>query len=190
MRATILTGILAMMSTASITAWAQDSAEVETLDKLNEAPTPRPTVHGPMTVLRPAGLLIASFDTNQDYAINRTEFDIGVGMAFGAADTNADGYLTLFELEDWRAGALGNLDSMPGNMSFDENYNSRVSPEEFKATLDYEYNKADGDEDGIVKFGELIRLVERPPTYAKEEKRERESPFADRSNRSPYPRRF
>ena len=138
---------------------AQDSAEVETLDKLNEGPTPRPTIHGPMTVLRPAGLLIASFDTNRDYTISRTEFDLGVGMAFGAADTDADGNLTLFELEDWRAGALGNLDAMPGNMSFDENYNSRITPEEFKATLDYEFTRADRDADGAVAFGELIRLL-------------------------------
>ncbi len=190
MRKLILSSLIGLMSAVSVNAAAQDSAEVETLDKLNEAPTPRPTVHGPMTVLRPAGLLIASFDTNQDYVISRTEFDIGVGIAFGTADTDGDGNLTLFELEDWRAAALGNLDSMPGNMSFDENYNSRISAEEFKATLEYEFTKADGDEDGEVKFGELIRLVERPPTYAKEERREREDPFADRNQRSPYPRRF
>ena len=182
--------ILAMGLAMASPAGAQDSAEVETLDQQNEEPVPRPTIHGPMTVLRPAGLLIASFDTNNDYRITRTEFDLGVGMSFGQADTNQDGSLTLFELEDWRAGALGNLDAMPGNLSFDENYNSRVTAEEFKATLDYEFTRADKDEDGSVVFGELIRLVERPPTYAKEKKRERDNVFGDRSQRYPQQRRF
>ena len=154
---------------------AQDA--VETLDQLTPDILPKPSVHGPMTVVRPAGLLIASFDANRDYMVSRTEFDLGAGKAFENADENSDGNLTLFELEDWRLKALGSLDAMPGNMSFDENYNSRITEQEFLDTLIYEFERADKDDDGMVAFSDLISLVERPPVYERPEKKERESPF-------------
>ena len=167
---------LAILSGAGLAA-AQDA--VETIDQQEPAYLPKPSVHGPMTVVRPAGLLIASFDADRDYRVSRAEFDVGAGQAFQNADESADGNLTLFELEDWRLKALGSLDAMPGNMSFDENYNSRITEQEFLDTLIYEFERADKDDDGVVAFSDLISLVERPPVYEREEKRERESPFSN-----------
>ncbi len=169
------------MAAMAVPALAQD--DVETLGQDKKDRTPRPSALGPLTVVKPAGLLIASFDSNNDYKITRTEFEIGANTAFTQADLSGDGDLTLFELEDWREHALGSLDAMPGNLSFDTNYNSRVTKAEFMEVLSFEFDSADKDEDGIVGFGDLIRFVERPRRVERDTERDQADRFLEQNRR-------
>jgi len=68
-------------------------------------------IKGPITAVGAGSMLFASFDSNADYEVNNTELAAGLTKAFNAADKDKSKALSLFELEDWRAAALGSLDA-------------------------------------------------------------------------------
>lgn len=121
----------------------------------------KPRSSGPITALSSAGLLIASFNRNDDYSIDQTEFAQGRDTAFKIADGDGNDSLNLFELEHWRVNALGSADAAPGIMFFDADFNNIVTHQEFDVGLSNIYQNADKDGDGIIRFSELIRIVAR-----------------------------
>jgi len=117
---------------------------------------------GPITAMGSAGLLIASFNRNDNYSIDQDEFTRGRDKAFEIADNNNDGQLSPFEMETWRTNALGSVDASPGNMYFDPDFNQLVSKQEFNVALGKIFQTSDKDGNGIISFDELVKIVERP----------------------------
>ena len=70
--------------------------------------------------------------------------------------------MSLFELEDWRKASLGSLDARPGNISFDKDFDQRVSKAEFEKAFSYIQKRNDKDSDGIISFEEMVRVFEMP----------------------------
>ncbi len=132
-----------------------------------------------ITVISPASLLITSFNRNNDYLIDRTEFTAGRDQAFLNADSNQDGRINLFEMDVWREGALGSKDAAPMSMFFDADFNQVVTKKEFEAAFDTLFNNSDKDGNNTIAFTELVRVAARPsgrsqgkkPSQSKQKKR-------------------
>ncbi len=157
---------------SGLSANSQD-AELETLDQQEQELPNLPRFQGPLTTMRPAALLMVGFDTDRDYKISRPEAEAGIKDAFKRADKNGNGKLSLFELEDWRLLALGTLDALPGNYSFDIDHDNQVSREEFEGSLTRLFDRHDSDQDNFVVHGELMQVLNLPK--AKEPKKDRMS---------------
>ena len=159
------TAIMTILAATSLSALAQPvelpQEEVEQVPnkKLEERGE---RIKGPITSISPAALLFASFDKNSDYAIDDSEYAAGLTASFEKADKDASGTLSLFELEDWRKASLGSLDARPGNISFDKDFDLRVSKAEFEKAFSYIQKRNDKDSDGIISFEEMVRVFEMP----------------------------
>ncbi|MGJ8561936.1 MAG: EF-hand domain-containing protein [Alphaproteobacteria bacterium] len=138
-----------------------ETIEVETI-KAEKPPTLRPSTRGPITVIRPASLWFVTLDTNGDYKISRRELEAGLTKTFDQEDSNQDGRLSLFDIENWRKHALGSPDAAPHALQFDDNYDSTITRKEFNATLTHLFDRADANEDNVIEFSELITVTERP----------------------------
>jgi len=153
---------------------AQDD-EIEGLASLDDQRTEMPSfpkIRGPITIIQPAALLFATFDKDANYNISRQEAALGATDAFGRADKNNNGKVSLFELEDWRAAALGSMDALPGNLNFDTDYDNQVSKGEFETALMDLFERHDQDGNGSVKHGELMRILEVPAHKEPEKERQ------------------
>lgn len=182
-------GVILSLSIAGSTI-AQDD-EIEGLASLDDQRSEMPSIpkiRGPITIIRPAALLFATFDKDADYSISRQEAALGTTDAFGRADKNRNGKVSLFELEDWRAAALGSMDALPGNLNFDTDYNNQVSKSEFESALMELFDRHDKNEDGAVKHNELMQILEVPAHKGPEKERQTDRECYDQlqRNRSRY----
>jgi len=158
---TILTAIMLTALPAFVI--AQDSFEDEVEQLPNKKLEKRgERISGPITSIAAAGLLFASYDKNADYTVTAAELSQGQTASFKTADKDSSGSLSLFELEDWRKAALGSLDAPPGNISFDKDYDQRVTQAEFEHALSYVYNANDKDDNGQLSFEEMTHVFEMP----------------------------
>ncbi len=119
-----------------------------------------------ITIVSPASLLIASFNRNNDYVIDQTEFDNGRAAAFGLADNNKDGKLSILELENWRVQALGAKDALPMSMFFDKDFNQTITHAEFNTALGKLFTQADINNSGSLSFNEMARIAVKPSQRA------------------------
>lgn len=173
-----------------LSAQAQDDGieGLESLDDQTQELPSIPRVQGPITVIRPAALVFAGFDSDGDYKISRDEASTGASTAFGRADKDRNGKVSLFELEDWREAALGSMDALPGNLNFDTDYNNQVSETEFQTALMDLFTRHDVNEDGLVKHSELMQILEVPARKEPEKERQTDRECYDQlqRNRSRY----
>ena len=176
-----LSFVLAMGS-----AQAQDDEIVglESLDEQRQELPSIPKIRGPITVIGPAALLFATFDTDRDYKISRIEASNGAADAFGRADKDKNDRVSLFELEDWRVAALGSMDALPGNLNFDTDYNNHVSRAEFDRTLMDIFDRHDKDEDGYVQHSELMQILEVPAPKGPKKERQSDRECLDQLQRN------
>lgn len=151
----------AFLLPAAANAQNAETIEVETI-KAEKPPTLRPSTRGPITVIRPASLWFVTLDTNGDYKITRKELEAGLAKTFDQEDSNQDGRLSLFDIENWRKHALGSPDAAPHALQFDDNYDSTITRKEFDTTLTHLFDRADANEDNVIEFSELITVMERP----------------------------
>ena len=179
-------GAACLVFCASASAPAQDD-EIEGLESLEEQRQELPSmpqVRGPITIIRPAALLFTTFDSDRDYQISRAEASAGAIDAFKRADKDNNGRVSLFELEDWRAAALGSMDALPGNLNFDTDYDNQVSTVEFnKAIMDI-YARHDKDEDGQMKNSELMQILEVPAPKGPKKERQTDRECLDQLQRN------
>ena len=117
-------------------------------------------IEGPITSISAGALLLASFDSNYNFQIDLNEFNNAKLQIFNIADIDKSGVISPFELEDWRKSALGSLDAPPGNLSFDRDYDQRITKNEFNKTLISIFESGDKNNDGILKFSELVDVFE------------------------------
>ena len=117
-------------------------------------------IEGPITSISAGALLLASFDSDYNFQIDLNEFNNAKLQIFNIADIDKSGVISPFELEDWRESALGSLDAPPGNLSFDRDYDQRITKNEFNKTLISIFESGDKNNDGILKFSELVDVFE------------------------------
>lgn len=180
----------AAIVSAFVSGHAQDDGieGLETLDQQEQEIPSLPNISGPITIIKPASLVFSGFDSNGDYQTSRAEAVSGASTAFGRADKDSNGRVSLFELEDWRAAALGSLDALPGNLNFDTDYDNQVSKGEFEGAIMKLFERNDTDEDGTIKHAELVRILEVPRRKAPEKERltDRECLQQIQSNRTRF----
>lgn len=114
-----------------------------------------PGASGRLQALRPAGLLLAGFDSNGDYRIDPAELDAGIARAFAAADTDGSGAVSLIELGDFRARAFGGPEALPGPFIFDADQDGSVTAAEFDMALKETASDYAGA-DGAIPFSSLV----------------------------------
>ena len=132
--------------------------EIERTDDSERRGRSQSRVRGPLTILRPGGLMLASFDKNGDFQVDQTELDKGKAHAFTILDKDGNGRASLIELQAWRLQVLGSEDATPGTMHFDPNFDQTVSKDEFNESVDFLFNRADADDNSVVEFSELIEI--------------------------------
>ena len=152
--------------------------EVPVVEQLDKASRPI-NRNSQRLSIAPAGLMFASFDSDGDYRISRTEANAGIAAAFIAADKNNNGTLSLVEVDIWRERALGSLDLLPGNTQFDRDFNAVVTRAEFTEVLTRTGARLDKDENSVLDFSELLAKV----PAQREVKRERKRIFNSRADR-------
>lgn len=133
---------LTLAALAALCAAAPTVAQDDDLITLGGQPAPPPVETertappGGGLVLRPAGLFFASLDANGDFAVSTAEIDMGLTTAFGYADRNGSGDLTLIEYADFAEAAFGARDAQPGVLGFDRDQNNIISAAEFREGFD------------------------------------------------------
>ena len=83
-------------------------------------------------MLKPAGLLFAGFDSDQNYSVSSAELSSGLTLAFRRADADGSGQLSLIEYQDWAAKALGSPTATPGWIELDRDDTKSIDPVEFR----------------------------------------------------------
>lgn len=177
--------VFLMLSVTGLTQAQDDGIEgLESLDDQRQEMPSIPKIRGPITIIQPAALMFATFDSNRDYQINRAEASAGAADAFSRADKDLSGRVSLFELEDWRTAALGSLDALPGNLNFDTDYDNQISKREFEGAIMSLFDRHDVDEDGMVKHSELMQILEVPAPKGPEKERQTDRECYDQLQRN------
>ena len=115
--------------------------------------------------LKPGGGLLASFDTDEDGRISRAELTAGIEAAFAAADTDGDGQLTAFELQDWAASLPTHDDSLANPVRFDPNLDRRVSAAEFSAVITNLWSDYREEGDSVLRVASLKATEEKKDRF-------------------------
>ncbi|MCG8441383.1 MAG: hypothetical protein MI723_06195, partial [Caulobacterales bacterium] len=162
-----LSCVAAALLLAAPAAWAQETPDLETLDVPSaDTPPERPRQRGRgfegLKVVRPAGLLFATFDRDGDYAISRTEISEGLARTYPDIDANGDGRSTLLEYADWAKRALGARDARPGRVAVDPDLDGVVTPAEFFQAFEGQATSYGLTEETPLPLAELLRKVEPP----------------------------
>lgn len=112
---------------------------VDDLVRLPGQPAGRADKRGPGGAkperLVPGGVLIASFDMNEDGVISQDELREGIAAAFAEADANGDGQLTALEQQAWAANLPARDDTLANPVRFDPNLDRIVTYEEFYGVI-------------------------------------------------------
>jgi len=166
------------------TATIGDAVEIEQDEEL-EVET---IVNGDVTGIRPAALVFATFDTNGDYSVDTRELAAGHARAFGHADRDTSGYLSIIEIEGWRRNALGSTDAIPGRMAFDPNLDNRITKDEFGAEFTRLFRESDKNQDGKLDFAEMVDVFDMPKRRSRNE-RDRERDLSRIGREDPTQRR-
>lgn len=115
---------------------------------------------GPRLLKTSAGLLLASFDSNQDMQVTRAELNAGIDRAFARADANGDGDIAPLEFETFAKASLDGGKSPPFRLDFDRDVDGRITHKEFAAELTAIADGLDADKDGVLSHDELMKASE------------------------------
>ena len=123
---------------------------------------------GDMTALqgayfaRPVALLLTGYDRDGDARITEEELRAGAETEWSRMDRAGDGTVSLIDLSSWAETYLGSATARPGHLSFDENRNNAIEPNEVVALLLREFRAGDKNADGVLSRNELIRQLNIP----------------------------
>lgn len=121
---------------------------------------PPDDIAAPRPLKNSAGLLLASFDSDDDMLISRAELNAGIDRAFARADENNDGEIAPLEFEAFSKAALDGGRSSPFRLDFDRDVDGRISLPEFRAELTAIVTGLDADKDGVLSHPEMLKAFE------------------------------
>lgn len=150
------------------------AAAATAAQKRNEPPSYQPPP--PTIVATPLTVAIAGFDRDGDMIVSRAEFEGGVAQAFGHADADRDGRVSLIELAGWAEAALGNRGALPGPFDFDRDGNDSISREEFVGLFDARFASLDKNSDKALRRSELVSFATLPAGPRPDRRRMEERP--------------
>jgi hypothetical protein len=137
---------------------------VDTVDRIPGAQgpnTPRPTYGltraDGVRIVKPGALLLASYDSNHDGKITRTELEAGAAASFLAADTNGDGMIAGFEQNAWSAAVGSSGDVLSNPLTFDSDLDRQVSKAEFLAGIRKIAGAIADPATGEIQFATLVQ---------------------------------
>lgn len=111
-------------------------------------------------VVRPISLFFAGMDADGDMRITDGEMRLGVDAAWKAMAA-PDGVRAL-DYADWAIAAFGSADAHPAYVAFDNNFDGRITEDEFKTRLAQEFSLMDADKDGALIRAEMVaRVIQR-----------------------------
>lgn len=113
-------------------------------------------------IVTPAGLVLASFDQNQDARLTSSEIRSGAEVVFEASDQDQNGVLAGIELAGFSQHHLGARYTVPGRIAFDPNGDSVTTLDEFTAVWLMEFQTLNRDQDEYLTRAELIRQLASP----------------------------
>lgn len=108
-------------------------------------------------VATPVALFFTSLDKNADRMLSRAELRAGVAAEWSVIGT--DGGLRALQFADWSKLVLGSADAHPTYVAFDNNFDGRISQEEFLACFEREFRMRDKDGDGGLSRAELLSTI-------------------------------
>ena len=111
----------------------------------------------PLMIAEPVAMAIATFDTDQDGIVTRTEFDAGVLRSFelSAKGQAAMGYIAF---GDWSERWLGNRNALPSPFEVDGDGDNRITLTELQARFDLFFTRFDTDKNGSLRRSELLTV--------------------------------
>ncbi|WP_375271624.1 EF-hand domain-containing protein [Sphingomonas sp.] len=125
-------------------------------DVVVRAPLPG-TPQTPATmVVEPAAMLIATFDTNGDGLVDRTELIEGVRHTFEAIDTARTGQLRYIAFADWAERWLGDRNALPSPFEVDRDQDDQVSLDELQDHFSRLFARYDRNGDRQISRAELL----------------------------------
>jgi hypothetical protein len=116
-------------------------------------------VAAPRLLKTSAGLMLASFDSDEDLQVTRAELNAGIDRAFARADQNKDGEIAPLEFEDFAKASLDAGKSPPFRLDLDRDVDGRISPQEFRAELTAIVDGLDADKNGTLSHAELLKAL-------------------------------
>lgn len=131
-----------------------------------QAPAPPPiVVKGPLPatpqtpatmVVEPVAMMIATFDTDGDALVDRSEMLGGVKASFDAIDTAHAGVLRYLVFADWAERFLGDRNALPSPFEIDRNQDDQVSLEELQDQFSRLFARYDRNGDKRISRAELV----------------------------------
>ncbi len=103
---------------------------------------------------QPLAVFIAGLDADADMIVTRDEVQLGVAIAWEAIG-QPEG-LRALGYADWQQTAFGGVQAHPAYVAFDNDFDGRISQDEFLDLFDREFVRLDADGNGALVRSELI----------------------------------
>lgn len=81
--------------------------------------------------VKPGALLLATFDTNQDFQITEAEIEAGARQTFKIADADQDGFMSPLEQREWASRIGSDADVIANPTTFPSALPAQVTEDEF-----------------------------------------------------------
>lgn len=107
-------------------------------------------------VVEPVAMMIATFDTDGDALVDRSELLGGVSASFAAIDTGKTGYLRYIAFADWAERFLGDRNALPSPFEVDRDSDDRIKLEELQDQFSRLFARYDRDGSKTISRAELV----------------------------------
>ncbi len=120
---------LSVLLAGALTFTSLASAQVERLNPRSDGSLSGPA--GKARFLKSGALLLASFDTNQDFIVTEEEVEAGARNTFKIADADGNDLITPIEQRNWAALMAGDGDVLENSSFFRSAIPNQVTLDEF-----------------------------------------------------------
>ncbi|MEH3045553.1 EF-hand domain-containing protein [Sphingomonas adhaesiva] len=107
-------------------------------------------------VVEPVAMMIATFDSDGDALVDRSEVLAGVRASFEAIDTAHTGKLRYIAFADWAERFLGDRNALPSPFEVDRDNDGQITLEELQDQFSRLFARYDKDGSKTISRAELI----------------------------------
>lgn len=107
-------------------------------------------------VVEPVAMMIATFDSNGDALVDRSEMLAGVRASFEAIDTAHTGKLRYIAFADWAERFLGDRNALPSPFEVDRDSDGQITLEELQDQFSRLFARYDKDGSKTISRAELL----------------------------------